>query len=72
MIMQPPAGDEAPPDTERQHAFAEERRAVEIAFAEIVAARYPGTVWTPLGDDTPDDGDVVVRLGGARASRNPS
>jgi hypothetical protein len=73
MIVQPPGSDEAPPDTERrQWAFAAERRAVELAMCRIMAARHPGTVWTPGGDEEPVPGAVVVRLGGLANSEDPS
>jgi hypothetical protein len=46
-------------------------RRMERGFAGILARRYPGTVWTPLGEETtdgslPDGGRVIAKLDSVR------
>jgi hypothetical protein len=68
MGVQARASAEAPPDARRQQGFAAERRAAELALCRIMAARHPGTVWTPAGDEEPAPGAIYVRIGGLDTS----
>jgi hypothetical protein len=64
------ASTDAPRDAEREQAFAAERRAVELAMCRIMAARHPGTVWTPAGDEELSPGAIRVRLGGVATTED--